>query len=240
MSASFLRPPPGQQESMDRMADAGRYNDWLLERALPYVGSRVLDFGAGIGTFTAALADGAGAEVVALEPDPQFALRLDERFGANDRVRVVAADADWLEQDEAKGSFDSVLCLNVLEHIRDHEAVLRGFHDCLVPGGHVLLLVPAHSALYGAIDRSVGHERRYSVRILRTLLLRAQLEAVEVRYVNPIGALGWFVSSRVLQRTQVPLGPLHLYDRVVPLLQRLDDLRVPFGLSIWAVARRDG
>jgi SAM-dependent methyltransferase len=218
------------------MAEAGNYNDWLLERGAPYIGDHVLDFGAGIGTFTAALAS--QADVVALEPDPQFLPRLRQRFAGNRRVRVVHADAGWLADGEPRASFDTILCLNVLEHIQDDELVLRGFHDRLSSGGHLLLLVPAHRALYGEIDRGVGHERRYSRGPLRALLERTGFDPIEVRYVNPLGALGWLVSSRLLRRPQVPAGPLRAYDRLVPVLQRLDRLPLPFGLSVWAVARR--
>jgi SAM-dependent methyltransferase len=236
VSASFLGAPSGQEESLDRMAGAANYNAWLLDRAQPFIGQRVLDFGAGIGTFTAALAE--RAEVVAVEPDPEFAPRLRERFAHNARVTVVQGDADWLAGDDAHDSFDTVLCLNVLEHIQDDAAVLRGFHDSLSPGGHLLLLVPAHRSLFGEIDRSVGHERRYSRGSLRHLLERTGLEPIELRYVNPLGAVGWFVASRLLRRDQVPEGPLHAYDQLVPMLRRLDRLHLPFGLSLWAVARR--
>lgn len=238
MSESFLGAPSGQRESLDRMADAANYNDWLLTRADPLVGARVLDFGAGIGTFTAALSS--RADVVAVEPDPHFAPQLRARFADNPRVTVVEADTGWLADGEPGGTFDTVLCLNVLEHIRDDALVLHGFHERLSPGGHLLLLVPAHRALYGEIDRSVGHERRYSRRPLRALLARIGFEPVEVRYVNPLGALGWIVSSRLLRRPQVPAGPLRAYDRLVPVLRRVDHLPLPFGLSLWAIARRSG
>jgi SAM-dependent methyltransferase len=238
VSTSFNVTPPGQEESLDRMADAGNYNDWLIERVGPFVGRRVLDFGAGIGTFTAVLSE--RADVVAVEPDPQFVPRLRDRFAGDERVAVVEADAGWLDGGEPQGSFDTVICLNVLEHIEDDARVLRGFHDRLAPGGCVLLLVPAHQALFGEIDHSVGHERRYSRGRLRAQLAAASLVPIEVRYVNPLGALGWLVSSRLLRRTQVPAGPLRAYDRLVPVLRRLDRLPLPFGLSVWAVARRPG
>ena len=237
MSGSFLGAPPGQEESMDRMAEAGNYNEWVLGRGRRFIGRRVLDFGAGVGTFTAALV-ARGAEVVALEPDPEFTPRLHERFDADDRVTIVADDAGWLSGTAARGRFDTVLCLNVLEHIEDDAAVLRGLRDSLVAGGYLLLLVPAHGFLFGEIDRNVGHERRYSRGQLRAFLEQAGMEPVEVRYVNPLGAAGWFVSSRLLRRNQVPSGPLRAYDRLVPVLQRLDRLPLPFGLSVWAVARK--
>lgn len=218
------------------MAEAANYNDWLLARATPFVGEHVLDFGAGIGTFTAALSE--RADVVAVEPDPEFAPRLRALFAENPRVTVVEADADWLVDGKPRTRFDTILCLNVLEHIPDDVAVLAAFHDRLVAGGHLLLLVPAHALLHGEIDRNVGHERRYARRHVRSILDDAGLTPVDVRYVNPLGALGWLVSSRLLRRRQVPSGPLRAYDRFVPALQRLDGLPLPFGLSVWAVARR--
>ena len=138
------------------------------------------------------------------------------------------------------GEFDSVVCL---ERARAHppttSAVFRLFAERLRPGGHLLVLVPAHQALYGEVDRSVGHERRYNRPLLRGRLVTAGFEPVELRYVNPVGAAGWLVSSRLLRRDQVPTGPLRkLYDALVPVLRPLDRLPLPFGLSLWAVGRR--
>jgi SAM-dependent methyltransferase len=233
MSDAQFVAPPGQDESLDRMAEADNYNDWLFERARPYLGRRVLDFGAGVGTFTERLAE--HAEVVALEPDSGFVPRLRERFAGCDDVTVVLGTD---EEIPALGAFDSIVSLNVLEHIRDDEAVLRRLGEALVPGGHLLLLVPAHQALFGRIDENVGHERRYGRGALRRRLTGAGLKPLELRYVNPVGALGWLVSSRLLRREHVPAGPLKLYDALVPVFRQLDGLPLPFGLSLWAVARR--
>ena len=215
------------------MAEARNYNDWLLRRARPFLGRRALDFGAGVGTFTGLIAD--SAEVVAVEPDGDFVPRLNARFADDPRVTVVHGDDGALA---GLGVFDSVVCLNVLEHVPADEAVLRRFAECLAPGGHALLLVPAHQALFGEIDRSVGHERRYNRTLLRGRLVSAGLRPVELRYVNPVGAAGWLVSSRLLRRDQVPTGPLRLYDALVPVLRPLDRLPLPFGLSLWAVGRK--
>jgi SAM-dependent methyltransferase len=225
--------PPGQEESLDRMAEAANYNEWLYKRATPYLGDRVLDFGAGVGTFTALMAE--RAQVVAVEPDTAFIPKLRERFAGSERVEVVAGDDTLVE---SLGEFSSIVCLNVLEHIPNDLGTLRHFRASLRPDGYLLLLVPAHRALFGEIDRSVGHERRYDRPLLRSRLATVGLEPVDLRYVNPVGALGWLVSSRILRRPQVPTGPLRFYDALVPLLRPLDRLRLPFGLSLWAVARK--
>ncbi|HEX9415438.1 MAG TPA: class I SAM-dependent methyltransferase [Gaiellaceae bacterium] len=213
------------------MAEAPRYNRWLFDRCAPYLGRRVLDAGAGIGTFSELAAP--GREVVALEPDPELVSVLRSRFRGRRDVTVVAGTAE-----DVSGRFDSVVCLNVLEHISDDAGALAHFFDVLVPGGRLLLLVPAHPSLYGAIDRAVAHERRYDKRGLRELLERMGFVAETLRLVNPLGALGWLWSSRICKSEQVPEGPLRLYDRLVPLLRLLDRVELPVGLSIWAVARR--
>lgn len=222
-----------QGETLRRMEEAANYNRWLVERGLEHVGRRVLDAGAGIGTFTAEVAD--GRDVVALEPDPAFVPALRARFA--DAANVTVRDCPVEELDDEAG-FDTILCFNVLEHIAADEAVLTRFASLLRPGGSLLLLVPAHPAAYGRIDDILGHERRYAKRELAQKLEFAGLEVARLRHVNPVGIAGWFVTSRLLRATQVPSGPLRLYDRLVPVLRLIDRLPVPFGLSLWAVARR--
>ena len=228
--------PPGQSETLRRMASARNYNEWLLDRARPYVGRRVLDVGAGIGTFTALLAD-EGKSVVAAEPDPAFVPFLRTRFDGRPNVTVIERDALALAADSFE-PVDSVLCFNVLEHIRDDAGALRALRAHLVPGGHLLLLVPAHPALFGSIDRTVGHERRYDKQRLRRLLGEVGFRLRTLRHVNPIGAVGWLFASRVARSEDVPTRSLAVYDRVVPVLRLLDRMPLPFGLSLWAVAQR--
>lgn len=223
--------PEVQGEILEGMEAARNYNRWLFGRCEPHLGRRVLDAGAGIGTFTELLVP--GREVVALEPDPDLAAALRRRVGDLPNVTVVEGGVA-----DANGEFDSIVCLNVLEHIRDDEDALGRFRSALGAGGRLLLLVPAHPSLYGEIDRTVAHERRYSKDALRERLVAAGFEVETLRHVNPLGALGWFVSSRLRKRQQVPEGSLLIYDKLVPLLRALDWVDVGVGLSLWAVARR--
>src|SRR5438067_11227 len=114
------------------IAEARNYNDWLFDRARPYLGRRVLDAGAGIGTFVTRALD-TGAEVVALEPDPDFVSHLLTRFAKSERVRVVRGNAESLP-DGLEG-FDSILCFNVLEHIADDAVAVANFRERLRQGG---------------------------------------------------------------------------------------------------------
>ena len=216
--------------------EAGRnYTEWIVDRARPYLHGRVLDAGAGTGTFTEAVARVAD-EVVALEPEPRFVELLRQRFAAEPCVRVVHGDAQEFGAD--LDMFDAIVCFNVLEHVRDDQRALRSLHDRLRAGGVLLLLVPAHPSLAAPFDRAVGHERRYRRGALARSLRDAGFDIDELRFVNPIGALGWFARMRLLRQREWPSTTFHVFDRLVPLLRPLDALRLPFGLSLWAVARR--
>ena len=231
--------PQTEQEEIlwELERDAPSYNDWLLSRALPYVGTHVLEVGAGIGTFTLLLA-GRGVRVTALEPEEDLAGILEDRTRALDGVRVFRQTIGDLPPDLLDEGADSAISFNVLEHIPDDRGALKAMRSFLRPGGQLLLLSPAHPFLFGATDRAVDHERRYTKDGLGKLLEGAGYEVADLRYVNPIGAAGWLVSSRLLGRTTLPRGPLKLYERLVPALRAIDRMRLPFGLSVWARAVR--
>ena len=219
------------------MGAATNYNAWLVERALPYLGKRILDVGAGLGTHSETLARHAD-RLVAVEPDAAHAKELERSLRRFSGVSVVHAAAEDLTSGLLPEAFDTVFCFNVLEHVRDDREALVRFRERLVPGGRLCLLVPAHPFLFGEIDRAVGHERRYRKRDLERLLVETGFAVEHLRHVNPLGAIGWALSSRVLRHADVPAAPLALYDRLVPALRMLDRLRLPVGLSLWAVARR--
>ncbi len=225
----------GQEQALLRMERARHYNEWLFARCRPYLGRRVLDAGAGTGTFAEMLAE--EHEVVAAEPDPELATLLRRRLAARPNARVVELEAAALAEDDG-AAFDSIVSFNVLEHIPDDQTALNTLARLLVPGGRLCLLVPAHPFLFGPLDEVLGHERRYEKRGLRARLETAGFELEALRHVNPIGALGWLISSRVLGVDEIPGRPLSLYDRLVPLLRALDAIELPFGLSLWAVARK--
>jgi SAM-dependent methyltransferase len=228
---------PSHDDVLTELANARKYNAWLFGRGERYLGDHVLDVGAGIGTFTALSAE-RGVRATALEPDAVFAAYLRERFQAEEKVEVVQADVTEIDATSRAGTFDSIICFNVLEHVGDDELALRTFHELLAPGGHLLLLVPAHEWLSSPFDREVGHERRYTRAPLERLLRQSGFRPVELRYVNPIGAIGWLVSMRLRGRRDLPAGQVRAFDRIVPLVRPLDALRLPFGQSLWAVAKK--
>jgi SAM-dependent methyltransferase len=227
---------PEVVETLDRalaqIDKARAYNQWLFDRARPRLGKRVADVGAGVGTF-AALAAADGRDVVAVEPEAAFAAELRRRFADSPRVTVLEGGIGALEAE-----VDSAICFNVLEHIPDDAATLRSIGERLVSGGRLFLLVPAHERLFGGYDRAAGHLRRYSKPRLRQLLGEAGFELETLRHVNPVGAAGWLVRVATSSSPDWPSSSFAAFDRLVPVLRPLDRVPLPFGLSLWAVARK--
>ena len=107
-----------------------------------------------------------------------------------------------------------------------------------MPGGRLLLLVPAHQRLYGAIDRAIDHYRRYDRQTLVARLQEAGFQVEHTAFFNRLGVLGWYLNSVLLHRTRVPGLQLHLQNLLVPLLRAETAVPLPFGLSLVTVGRR--
>jgi glycosyltransferase involved in cell wall biosynthesis len=220
-----------------RLLRAERYSRWMFRQLAPWLGQRVLEIGAGIGSFTRYLT---GRElVVATELNPHYLGILENTFERHTWVEVMPLDlTDFDPAPLAARGLDTIVCLNVLEHVEDDRGALRRLHASLAPGGRLLLLVPAHERLFGAIDRAIGHHRRYGRAGLVAKLAEAGFRVEHAQFFNRLGVLGWYLNSVVLRRTQVPGLQLHLQNLLVPLLRAEAALPLPFGLSLVAVARR--
>ena len=229
---------PGYQTLL-RLGRAERYNRWIFRVLASHLGPRVLEIGAGIGNFTRYLV---GRELVlATDLSARYLQLLANTFERHTRVQVQRLDLDDFDPAGlAAQRIDTIVCLNVLEHIGDDRRALRRLWETLVPGGRLLLLVPAHPALYGAIDRAIHHYRRYDRPGLVARLVEAGFEVEHVRFFNALGVLGWYANSVLLRRTRVPGLQLRLQNLLVPLLRAESALGLPFGLSLITVARKPG
>ncbi len=227
---------PGYQTLL-RLSRAERYNRWMFEQLAPWLGQRVLEIGAGIGSFTRFLLDRPLA--LATDLNPRYLRILANTFERHTRVEVAPLDLRTFDPAPlAARGIDTVVCLNVLEHVEDDRAALRRLHDALVPGGRLLLLVPAHPRLYGPIDRAVHHFRRYGRADLVGRLEEAGFHVERTIFFNRLGVLGWFVNGTLLRRRRVPGLQVRFQNLLVPLLRAEARVPMPFGLSLIAIARR--
>ena len=228
---------PGRE--LDRFRDAVNWKAYLRERLEPFLGESVLEVGAGLGAMTEILCHGAPERWVCLEPDPDLAARLAGRRVSGEvpeGCEVVRGGTGALLPGPR---FDSILYVDVLEHVADDREELERAADLLAPGGHLVVLAPAHSFLFSPFDEAVGHYRRYT----RQRLLDAAPEDLDVaaaRYLDAVGLLA-SLGNRLLLRSSMPTRrQIRTWDRLmVPLSRALDPLLTHrVGKSVLAVWRR--
>jgi SAM-dependent methyltransferase len=219
--------------TLDNLFDAHNYRQWIFDLIAPALGPRVLEVGAGHGTFTDLLAH--RRHVTATDLSPRCVKELEDRF--DHRTDVTVLHCDLIGSREA-GPFDTAVLVNVLEHIQDDAGALKELAAQLVSGGRLALWVPAHMQLYSDFDRSIGHYRRYTCPELDQKLVDAGFVVDEVRYVNLVGALAWWIVARQLHRAPTGKMGVTVFDRYfVPVLRRLEGKRhMPAGQSVLALA----
>jgi SAM-dependent methyltransferase len=214
-----------------------RFLCWLGDTLRPIAGDRVLEIGAGIGTLTEQFIP--RESYLASDIDPVYldylrAYSLGKPYLDVRHIDVSNA-ADFEELD---GRFDTVLIVNVLAQVPDEHVALENVKRALEVGGRVVVLVPQHSALYGTLDETLEHRRRYSRDGLQTALEGAGFQVERIFDFNGVSVPGWWLNGRVLKRRTFSRVQLKLLDMAMPLLKRVDHL-LPFGgLSLIAVARR--
>lgn len=221
-------------ETLERLAATPRFNRWMFDRIRRWVGRDVLEIGSGIGNLSGFLVDNA-ERVVLTDTAPEYLDRLRERFQGRSHVRVRRLYLPTVDGDLAGRGFDTIVCLNVLEHVEDDMGSLRAMRTLLAPRGRLVLLVPALRALYGTLDEALGHFRRYRPRELREKFAAAGFLMRHLEYFNLAGIPGWWLTGRVLRRRLLPAGSLRWYDRLVPLFrfERLLPWRI--GQSLIAI-----
>ncbi len=207
----------------------------MFDRLRRWLGGRkrVLEIGAGIGNLSSFLVD--RERLVLTDTREEYLSRLRTRFAQHPNVAVERLFLPNEHGTLAEQRFDAVFCLNVLEHVEDDIGSLVAIRGMLAPGGRLMLLVPALGAIYGTMDRALGHFRRYERGALADLFRAAGYKVAHLEYFNLAGVPGWWFAGRVLRREVIPAGSLKLYDALVPLfrLERLLPWRV--GQSLIAI-----
>jgi SAM-dependent methyltransferase len=223
---------------LNNLTGTPQYLNWVTDILRPAVGDTVVEIGAGIGNMTGRLM-GRKRCYVAAEKDPLYLHALRNRFLRTPNVSVRPLNPE-VHEDYAglDDQFDSVLCLNVLEYTEDPKLVIRSMSACLRPGGTLLVLAPQGPSLFGSVDRTMGHKRRFTLKELCAELRAAGLEVTWTRQFNRAGSVAWWFNSRVLGRKLIHKLTLKLFDKTVWLWRRVDWLFPWSGLSLVVAARK--
>jgi 2-polyprenyl-3-methyl-5-hydroxy-6-metoxy-1,4-benzoquinol methylase len=214
-----------------------RFNLWLGDTLRPFVGDRVLEIGAGIGTLTDQLIP--RDLYVASDINPSYLHYLTKFALGKPYLRVRKVDAvDPRDFEELTGQFDTVLMINVLEHVADPHQTLRNVASALRPGGVAIVLVPQGPGLYGSLDEALEHRERYTRAVLAGQLQHAGLQPVHLAEFNRTSVPAWWFNGRVLKRRRFSRVQLKMFDVAVPIVRRIDRFIPWAGQSLVAVGRK--
>lgn len=229
---------PEGRGSLINLTRTPGYLKWITETIRPWLGDRILEIGAGDGTFTGRLM-GRRTRYLAAEGDPIEFHALRNRFLRTPNVGVERWSARKPDAAPAwDREFDSALCLNVLEGVPEPAETLKILHRALKPGGSLVLLAPLGASLYGVVDRKMGQLRRFDLEPLRALLGDAGFSIEELRTINKAGRVAWLINNRLFRRGHLSKLQLKLFDKTLFLWKFLDPLLPWHGLSAIVRARK--
>lgn len=229
--------------TLERFAHATRLNRWMFETIQPFCKGHVLEVGSGIGNLSKYFLEKNYKTTVSDLRDEYINI-LHGKFGTHPHLTGIKSIdlavpdfenrfRDLLQQ------FDTVVALNVVEHIKDDTAAISNCKKLLKPGGHLVILVPAFRRLYNTFDEELGHYRRYSTRSLNKLFKSQGLEVFHSQHFNSVGIIGWMINGSLLRKKLIPAGQLQIFDRLVPVIKVIDAISFrKVGLSVMSVGRK--
>ncbi|MFN2532125.1 MAG: class I SAM-dependent methyltransferase [Pyrinomonadaceae bacterium] len=230
---------------LEVMNNARNYHKWILSAFKSYLASHVVEVGAGVGSFSELILAHHTPQTFSLvEPSAhtyeELCVRIKQFQTDSKTVAYHGTFRDVVGKICKAQSPDTVIYVNVLEHVEDDIAELDAVHDALTAGGHVLIFVPALPWLYGSFDKMVGHFRRYRKSELEHKLRKAGFKIVHSRYFDFAGVIPWWIKYRILQESTMEPGAVKFYDQfIVPSMRRVETLMpVLIGKNLIAVGKK--
>ena len=224
-------------EMLGSLEHARRFSAWMADTLRPYVGTRVLEIGAGMGRLTSELIP--RELYVAAEMNPHYFHYLQNYAVGKPYLKVLRIDATWPDAlDSLEDQFDTVIMVNVLEHVRDEAAALERIWSVLQPGGRAIVLVPRHPALYDTLVTALDRRDRYTGDRLRQSVEAVGFQVQTLFDFNRVGVPASWINGRILRRRTFSRVPLKVFDVLTPLLRRVDPWWPWHGLSVIAVVEK--
>lgn len=230
----------GAETYSSAIGSASNYHNWILEEFRPYLGSSVMEVGLGHGNYRNCLHN--LNSYTGIDIDQESIMQAKEKF-PQDRFVCVDITSDKFTDVMAE-KYDSVICINVIEHIENDAKAVQNLLSVLRPQGFLLLFVPAFESLYNDLDSLAGHHRRYHLHDSKRLLKGLNCRLVENKYFNPIGGLGWYVNKFAKHKSlneNAVNNQIVLFDRyILPISRMLNPLtKQLFGQSLITVVQKN-
>lgn len=224
-------------EPLLRMRLMRNNNIWTYKKAEPFLGRKILELGSGVGTFSKYLIS-YKREVILTDKNDEYIVYLTNRFIGNPFVRIVKADICSIDESLKDERVDTIIGINLLEHIENDLDLLIRLKKILIETGKVILVVPAHRVLFGTLDKELQHYRRYSKKELADRLGKAGFIIEKIEYMNFLFTIGWFIEFKILKRKHIPKFTIQLADNLIPVIALIEKyINPPFGLSLMVIAK---
>jgi SAM-dependent methyltransferase len=211
-----------QGDELEVFAHATNWKSYFGSHLRPLLCGRVLEVGSGVGATTRLLCDGRQVSWQCLEPDARLADQMRERLARAPLPIPVEVDVATVADLPAGAVYDTILYIDVLEHVEDDRGEMERAAAHLAPGGRVIVLAPAHQWLYTPFDQAIGHFRRYSARTLRTVT-PPTLRIERIFYLDSAGLLASLANRLLLRSASPSLRQVRFWDGVLVRVSRLTD-----------------
>ncbi len=237
------KPPSGKETMSPHILQASRYHWWIYQHFRKWINGHALEIGAGHGLYTQFL-NADAASVTATDIDAETISLIQSHLSASNISFQQLDMTDARSCQALPRKYETIVCLNVLEHIEDDDEAVRHLAELLAPGGHVVLVVPAFQWLFTRLDSYAGHFRRYTKTTLCGLLREAGVEVVHTIYFNAIGIPGWLLFGKIMRPKSLAdpgvNGAIYLFDRLMTTISTVIDHAIfhAVGLSLLVVARK--
>lgn len=221
-------------ETLESMSLAKYYNSWVVNKFKKFLKGDILEVGFGIGSFTSEL----------VNYGPVWAIDVDQEFVKNSKLshqnlKLGFGDIEAGKYFFGNKKFDTIVCLNVLEHIKNDEKSLNNLYSLLNKNGKLIIIVPSQMFLFGEIDKAIGHFRRYHKNKLLDIMKKIGYRIIYQKRLNLLGSFGWFISGKILRQTKIKKGNIKLFDLIAPLFLGMEKFyEPPIGTSLLIIASK--
>ena len=234
-------------EALEAMEYAPKYHQWILDDFSKYIGKNIIEVGSGPGSISKKLIEYNPEKLFCIEPSKMIFEKLKItiekiKIETKDKIKItplnnfLSDSADNLQKED----IDTIIYINVLEHIEDDLGELKIMNNTLSDSGHILIFVPALQWIYGTHDKNCGHFRRYYKKDLKQKIEEAGFEVVSIKYFDFLGILPWWFTFRVLKIKYLKNGQSQIYDKlVVPITRFIEKLIPPrAGKNLIVIAKK--
>ena len=209
-------------KNLEILNESEKFTDWMYSEIKPNISGSILEIGSGIGTYSQKIIKGYKKNKIILSDiDSKFIKNLKNKYKSKKNIEVIKLDIEKTNKLNNKG-VNTIVALNVLEHINDDIKALNNLYEYLAPQGKAIILVPAHKKLYNCIDKAVGHYRRYSKKELINKINKTKFKIKEIKYFNFISIFGWYINGNILKKAIINKDATKLLNWGVPVFKFID------------------